>query len=141
MKGLKAFAMRNVKELVTFGLIIVVMVVSIIVQPNLVLGTRFAETIYSILLWMPINLCLAMGMMMAVIVREIDLSVGSGLALCAMIVGILWRDQLIPLLAGILLSCLIGLALGAFNGVLVAYINIPSIIVTLGTINVYRGLV
>jgi rhamnose transport system permease protein len=141
MNKMKGFVNRNVKELVTLGIIIVVLIASVIAEPNLLNGKRFGETMNSILLWMPINLTIAMGMMMAVIVREIDLSVGSGLALCAMIVGILWRDQHWPLWAGLILSCVIGIALGAFNGVLLGYINIPSIIVTLGTINVYRGLV
>ena len=40
----------------------------------------------------------------------------------------------------VLLSALIGLALGAFNGVMVWLVGIPSIVVTLGTLSIYRGL-
>ncbi|MEI6100769.1 MAG: ABC transporter permease, partial [Eubacteriales bacterium] len=59
---------------------------------------------------------------------------------CAMTVGVLFRDFQIPLWLGLIISIAMGLGLGAGNGFLVSILKIPSIIVTLGTLNAYRGL-
>jgi rhamnose transport system permease protein len=131
---------NNIKELVTAGIILVIFIISGIARPELFSRERFPLMVNSVLLWMPLNLTMAMGMMMVVIVRDIDLSIGSGVALCAMITGMMFRDLGTPLWQGIIMSCAIGILLGMFNGFLIAYLNIPAIIVTLGTINAYRGL-
>jgi rhamnose transport system permease protein len=102
-------------------------------------SSRFPSIVNSVILWMPLNLTMAMGMMMVVIVRDIDLSIGSLVAFSAMVVGILFRDAGIPLWLGTALCVLIGALCGALNGFLVAYIKIPAIIVTLGTMNAFRG--
>jgi rhamnose transport system permease protein len=57
-----------------------------------------------------------------------------------MVAGIMFRDFGASLWVGIAVSLVIGLLCGAFNGYLIAYLKIPAIIVTLGTINAYRGL-
>ena len=131
---------NNIKELVTLVLIILVFIVGAIVKPEIFSGERFSELVQSVLLWMPLILTVACGMMMAIIVKGTDLSVGSMVALTAMITGILFRDHGLPLWAGIILSCVTGIICGAFNGFFISYMNIPAIIVTLGTYNAYRGL-
>jgi ribose/xylose/arabinose/galactoside ABC-type transport system permease subunit len=78
------------------------------------------------------------GMTMVIVAGQIDISVGSMLAVCALISGMLARDG-IPMPAVVLVSLVLGVAMGALNGVLVAYLRIPSIIVTLGTLTVLRG--
>jgi rhamnose transport system permease protein len=140
MNAIKRFVGANIKELVTLGIVVMIFVITGIARPELYSAERFPLIINSVLLWMPLNLTMAMGMMMVVIVRDIDLSIGSAMALCAMITGMMFRDLGTPLWQGIIISCGIGILLGAFNGFLIAYLNIPAIIVTLGTINAYRGL-
>jgi rhamnose transport system permease protein len=82
-----------------------------------------------------------MGEMMVIITRGIDVSVGSTLALAGIIVGMIFRDfPGFNIYLGTLLAILIGLALGAINGALVAWAKIPPVITTLGTLSAYRGL-
>jgi rhamnose transport system permease protein len=138
--SLKRFVNNNIKELATAGIIIVIFLVSGIARPELFRSRQLPSVINSILLWMPLNLTMTMGMMMVVIVRDIDLSIGSNVALSAMVAGILFRDFGASLPVGLLVSLVVGTLGGAFNGFLVAYLKIPAIIVTLGTINAFRGL-
>jgi rhamnose transport system permease protein len=85
---------------------------------------------------------LAIGQMLVILTRAIDLSVAANVALTGMIVALLNRAQpdigMLPILA---LATAIGAALGAFNGLLVWLLQVPSIVVTLGTMAIYRGLV
>jgi ribose transport system permease protein len=71
--------------------------------------------------------------------RELDLSVGSTFGLAAVGTGLLIGDGLSPWLAG-LLGIALGALLGATNGVLVEYMRLPSIVATLATLSMYRGL-
>jgi rhamnose transport system permease protein len=139
MNSIKRFFNANIKELVTLSIIVVIFVAAGIARPD-VFQNRFPSVMNSVILWMPLNLTMAMGMMMVVIVRDIDLSIGSLVAFSAMVVGIMFRDLGIPLWLGVSLCILIGTLCGALNGFLIAYIQIPAIIVTLGTMNAFRGL-
>jgi ABC-type sugar transport system ATPase subunit/ribose/xylose/arabinose/galactoside ABC-type transport system permease subunit len=83
----------------------------------------------------------ALGELLVVLTRNIDVSVGSTIGLAAFLFGTLLKDHpgLSPL-AALAVSCLIGLACGLVNGLVVAYARVPSIVVTLGTMYIYRGL-
>jgi len=87
-----------------------------------------------------IILVVDVGETLVVIARHIDLSVSSIVGVAAYVAGqqVSIHDDLPPL-AVVLLAVGIGAALGLLNGVLVAYGNIPSIVVTLGTLAIYRG--
>jgi ribose transport system permease protein len=81
---------------------------------------------------------MALGMVFLLSMREIDISVGSAYAVTILAAGQLMKSGLDPWLGG--LACiLIGALLGAFNGVATNLLRIPSIIVTLGTLSMYRG--
>ncbi|MDR0589485.1 MAG: ABC transporter permease [Spirochaetaceae bacterium] len=136
----KRFINNNIKELATLGITVLIFIMAGIFKPELFTGGQFSSLINSILLWMPLNLTMALGMMMVVIVRDIDLSIGSGVALSAMAAGLCFRNLGFSIPAGTLIAMVVGLSCGALNGFLVAYLKIPAIIVTLGTINAYRGL-
>lgn len=95
----------------------------------------------TVLLWVPLLVTVAMGQMMVIITRGIDVSVGSILALAGIIVGMIFRDfPEFNIYLGTLIGILIGLALGAVNGALIAWMKIPPVITTLGTLSIYRGL-
>jgi rhamnose transport system permease protein len=140
MNNFKRFLNTNIKELAIIGIILLIFIVSGIFRPELFSSQRLPSLVNSVLLWMPLNLTMAVGMMMVIIIRDIDVSIGAAVALSAMVTGILFRDMGISLWAGILVSLAMGLLCGMFNGFLIAYLKIPAIIVTLGTINAYRGL-
>lgn len=83
---------------------------------------------------------LALGQMVVILTRSIDLSMASNLALSGMIVALVNAAYPeIPVPALMILATLCGLCLGAFNGGLIWWIGIPSIVVTLGTLTIYRG--
>ncbi len=89
-----------------------------------------------------ILIMLALGQMLVILVRGIDLSVAANLALCGMLAALFNRAfpgaGVLPVL---LLSLLAGALLGAFNGILVWKLRLPPIVVTLGTMSVYRGVI
>ncbi|HEX3359263.1 MAG TPA: ATP-binding cassette domain-containing protein [Tepidisphaeraceae bacterium] len=100
------------------------------------------ETLSNILLFTPIIIVVAMGQMMVIISRNIDLSVGSILAFASIATcGIFVTHPGFPLPLAALLATVIGAAMGAINGTLIAYLRVPAIITTLGTLSAYRGLV
>lgn len=82
---------------------------------------------------------LLLPMVLLIIAREIDLSVASILALTSVAFGLLLQGG-VPLALALPLVILFGAALGAVNGVLVAGLGLPSLVVTLGTMALYRGL-
>lgn len=114
-----------------------------IVVPLSLLNTNFYSlsnisdlAIYSSLLGL-----LGIGQMMVIITRNIDLSVASTLALAAYGAAATMRaNPGAPVIVGVLVALVIGLACGLFNGLVVAYGGVPSIVVTLGTLAVYRGI-
>ncbi|MGN6548181.1 MAG: substrate-binding domain-containing protein [Aureliella sp.] len=83
---------------------------------------------------------LALAMTLVIITGGIDLSVGSLMGLCAVFFGWLWRDVQVPIVAAAALTVLAGTLAGAFNGLLIARLGLPPLIVTLGTFSLFRGL-
>lgn len=82
-------------------------------------------------------LIVALGMTLVILTGQIDISVGSLLAVCGVAAGLLAKTGLpLPLVA--VGTCLTGLAFGAINGALVAYAKIPSIVATLATMVILR---
>ena len=85
---------------------------------------------------------LALGQTMVILTRCIDLSVAANLALCGMVAAQLnAAAPEIPIAAVIAVSTALGAALGAVNGALVWRLKIPPIVVTLGAMAIYRGLI
>jgi rhamnose transport system permease protein len=82
---------------------------------------------------------IALSMALVIIGRDIDLSVASIVALCATVIG--WLATHGVGTAGLLgASLFCGTALGMFNGVLVARLALPAIVVTIGTVSLFRGI-
>lgn len=87
-------------------------------------------------------LLLAVGQAVVVITRNVDLSVGSVMALTAYLTGRLFIDQPgLPIIAVFAICIVAGAVLGLVNGLLVAWFNVPSLVITLGTLYIYRGIV
>jgi rhamnose transport system permease protein len=86
-------------------------------------------------------LLLAVGQTLVVITRNVDLSVGSVLGLTAYLTGRLFVDHPgLPILAVVLVAVLAGAGLGLINGVLVSYGKVPALVITLGTMYIFRGI-
>ena len=82
---------------------------------------------------------LALALTPVIVTGGIDLSVGSLLGLCAVVLGVTWRDGGWPLPAAAAAALLAGVAGGGLNALLVARLGIPPLIVTLGTYSLFRG--
>lgn len=83
---------------------------------------------------------LAVGQTMVIVTRNVDLSVGSILGLVAFGTGAVFAGAPdMPILVVVLLGMLFGSVLGLFNGLLVTLAKVPALVITLGTLYVYRG--
>ena len=85
---------------------------------------------------MPV-LIIALGMTLVILTGHIDISVGSLFAVCAVSSGVLAKAGL-PMPLVVAAACAIGVALSIANGALVAFLRIPSIVVTLATMIALR---
>jgi len=99
-----------------------------------------AATLMTILNQLPALTVVAVGVTLVLIVGEIDLSVGSILGLSAAIIGTATISWGLPLWLSCLLALMLGGLCGLVNGTLTSYLSLPSFIVTLGMLEVARGL-
>jgi len=136
-KRLKFTGISKFREL---GLLVFIILLSVLVQlrnPNFLT----LENINDMIKNTAILSILTVGMMLVIVTRGIDLSIGSTLALSGMVsaLTVSANTNLHPLLA-ILLGTLIGTVCGCILGFLISKAGILPIIATLGMMNVYRGL-
>jgi rhamnose transport system permease protein len=130
----------NIMKFREIGMIGFIILLSIFIQMRNSSFLTF-ENINDMLTNTAILSILAIGMMLVIVTRGIDLSIGATLALSGMITAqtVTAFPTLHPLLA-ILLGTLVGLACGTVLGLLISKFGIMPIIATLGMMNVYRGL-
>lgn len=98
------------------------------------------NTVWSVLSASATAIPMAAGMTAVILARQIDLSVGAVLGVAAYVVGTLLFAGVHPLIA-LVVSIVVGTALGAANAVVVTRLKVPAIIATLGTATIYRGLI
>jgi rhamnose transport system permease protein len=82
---------------------------------------------------------IVLPMVLLIIAREIDLSVASMLALTSVVLGMLTEAR-VTMLVAVFAVLLFGAGLGAFNGLMVTWLGLPSLVVTLGTLAMFRGI-
>jgi ribose transport system permease protein len=82
----------------------------------------------------------AIGSTVVILTGGIDLSPGSAIALMTMVFAILAKNWAVPLPIAVAAVLALGLLLGLVNGVLTAYLRIPSFITTLATLSAFRGI-
>ena len=85
-------------------------------------------------------LILAIGMVMVIVARHIDLSVGSVAAFVGAVAAILMTKHDVPWFLAVLICLMLAAAIGAWHGFWVAYVGIPAFIVTLASMLLFRGL-
>lgn len=129
--------MLRSRELRALILLIVVFAAAVLVAPRML----EPSSISSILLWIPLLAIMAVGQMQVIVSRGVDVSIGATLGFTGIAVGMVFRAHPgFSIALALLLACALGGVLGAVNGVLVAWVRIPPIIATLGTLSAYRGL-
>lgn len=99
-----------------------------------------SATLGSVANRIPALLLSATGMTLLMIVGGIDLSIGSALGFCGAMVGVTMADHGWGLPAALLLSIWLGTLIGSVNGLVSVKLGLPSFIVTLGMMEIARGL-
>jgi rhamnose transport system permease protein len=121
----------------------IIVALALLIAVTGILEPRFVETasLRNLALNASIFAILAAGQTLVLITRNVDLSVGSVLGLSAYFAGdLLSHNQSLPLLLVFVLGIALGAACGLLNGVLVTVGQVPALVVTLGTLYVYRGI-
>lgn len=132
--GIDLYAIKEIGVLVTA---IAIFALVAIIEPRFLMY----DNLKSVMLYVPLIVVVAMGEMMVIITGNIDLSLGSILGFAGIAVGMFFiQIPDFPVIPAFLLGTLVGLFLGFVNGMLISKLRIPSIIVTLGTLTAYRGL-
>lgn len=107
-----------------------------IINPNVVSGSNLSDLAVTTALYG----VSCLGQMTVMLTRNIDLSLGSVIGLSAYVSASMMADHPgLPIIVGILVAILVGLVCGVINGAVVAYGKVPSIVVTLGTLAIFRG--
>jgi rhamnose transport system permease protein len=124
---------------IALALIVVLLVAAISIRfPQFAAPGNLAEMLDDT----AILILLAFGQMLVILTRGVDLSVASSLALSGMVAALFQRSfPEAGVGAAIAIAMASGCVLGACNGLLIWRLRLPSIVVTLGTLSIYRGLI
>lgn len=121
------------------ALLVVLLVCSVLLgstlSPYFLTGTNFSLMISDFME----KAIMALPMTLIIIAGEIDLSVASVLGLASVVLGFTWNAGF-PLWLAISITLAVGATAGLLNGLLVTRLGLPSLVVTLGTLALYRGL-
>lgn len=137
MGSLMKILRSNIRQYGMFIALILIMVLFQIISGGVLLKPL---NITNLILQNSYILILAIGMLLVIITGHIDLSVGSIAAFVGAISAIMMVNYNVSIPVAIVLSLLIGAAIGAWQGFWVAYVGIPSFIVTLAGMLLFRGL-
>lgn len=137
MKTLSTLFKNNVRE---YGMLIALIAVMVFFQVQ-TKGVLFKPVnITNLVLQNSYVITMALGMLLIIITGWIDLSVGSVVAVVGALAGVLMVRYHVNWVVVVAISLLVGAAIGAFQGYWVAYLKIPSFIVTLAGFLMFRGL-
>jgi rhamnose transport system ATP-binding protein len=125
------------RETGLIGAIVLVLIPLVAVNPAIASTANLRDLSSSLALYGLV----ALGQMFVMLTRNIDLSVGSTIGLAAYVCAdFMAGHHNTPVLVGVLIAAAVGLLAGLVNGVIVAWAKVPSIVVTLGTLAIYRGI-
>ena len=124
-------------EMVLVYILVLINVVLMGMKPNLYFASG---TIQSIIM-AGMDVCpLVLGMILILMIGDIDVSAASTMIFASMATG-LCMDAGMPMILAVLMAIVAGVACGAFNGFFVAYMGMPAVITTISTQMLFRGIV
>ena len=129
----------SIKSLNILGILLAFLVLCVIMA---IASPAFLKqtNLLNILQQISINFTIAIGMTFVILIGGIDLSVGSITALTGMFVAIMMKNWNIPVAPAIIIAVLSASLLGLINGVLISGLDLPPFIVTLGMMELARGM-
>lgn len=122
------------QEVVLVGVVAVVWVLLGIFTPAFLTG----DSIQPLLVRLAPVAVMAVGMTFIIITAGIDISVAATLMVCTVVTAKLLVALDLPMLPALLVAVAVGAALGAVNGMLIAYGRVHAIIITFGTANIFQ---
>ncbi len=134
--GFREMITRNVRQSGILLAFVAIVVLFSVIKPTFLSPGNLTN----IVLQYSYILILAMGMLIIIVAAQIDLSVGSVIALCGAVSAVLVIKHGQPWWVGVLAALAVGLLVGAWQGFWVAYVGIPGFIVTLAGMLLFRGL-
>ncbi|GGI09881.1 multiple monosaccharide ABC transporter permease [Isoptericola cucumis] len=127
---------RNMRQSGILVAFVVIVAIFALLNPMFLSPTNLTN----IVLQYTYILILAIGMVMVIVAGQIDLSVGSVVALTGAVSAVVVIKMGMPWWMGVLAALVVGLLVGAWQGFWVAYVGIPGFIVTLAGMLLFRGL-
>lgn len=134
--GMKESLRTRLQQLLAFASLIAIVIFFSAASPNFATFSNITSVLFSTVV---IGL-LALGTTFVIITGGIDLSIGTGMALCAVMSGTFIVTMHLPMLLGVLLTVLFGGLIGFINGVNIAKLGLPPFIATLAMMLVAQGL-
>lgn len=131
-----AFLKRQVQQSLAFGTLVVLLIFFSLASPNFFTFSNIA----SVLLSTAVIGILALGTTFVIITGGIDLSLGTGMALCSVMTGVFITNMGLPVWIGVIGGIATGVLMGLINGVNVAYLRLPPFIATLAMMMIAGGL-
>jgi len=131
--------MKSITQQDWYGAIVAVLLLSLLLS---IASPYFLTTgnLSNILVQASVIALLAGGQTFVILTGGVDLAVGALTALCGAVAGHMMIKLGMPVAPALLAAVTIGAAVGLFNGYLVAFVGIPSFIVTLGGLTLWRGM-
>lgn len=134
--GAAGFLRRQVQQSLAFGTLVVLLVFFSIASPNFFT----VSNVSGILLSTAVIGILALGTTFVIITGGIDLSIGTGMTLAAVMTGVFIVNMGLPVFVGVIGGILTGALMGFINGLNVAILKLPPFIATLAMMLIAQGL-
>jgi putative multiple sugar transport system permease protein len=135
-KEAKQLIKQNIREYGMYIALVVIMIIFSVSTGGLFTSSRNISNLINQTGYIAV---LAVGMTLVIVIRHIDLSVGFVAGFLGAVVAILLTKAGLPVIAAIAVVLVVGALIGVFNGFLVAKMNIPSFVVTLAGMMIFRG--
>ena len=124
-------------EMVLVYILVLINLVLISMKPNLYFASGTVQSIIQA----GMDVCpLVLGMILILMIGDIDVSAASTMIFASMATG-LCMDAGMPAFVAVIMAIVAGMACGAFNGFFVAYMGMPAVITTISTQMLFRGIV
>lgn len=128
-----SYLKRNMGTIIGLGLLVILVSIS---TPKFLTGPNILNLFKS----NSVNAIIACGMLMAILMGEIDISVGSTVGLTGIVGAYLITNLKVPVPATVLICLLLGAFVGVINGYAISYLQVPAFVATLATQSIGRGL-
>jgi len=135
-RDIGGFLRRQVQQSLAFGTLVVLFIFFSVASPNFLTWSNVS----GILLSTAVIGILALGTTFVIITGGIDLSLGTGMALCSVMTGVFITNMGLPVFVGVIGGIATGVLMGLVNGVNITFLRLPPFIATLAMMMIAGGL-